>query len=190
VPGGNNVDASNNRSFVWGDGPEITGSFGDNTFTVRCTGGARFYTGAGTNIGVRLTNGATSWASLSDSNAKTKVEAINPRRILDKLASLAVTEWEYKDAPNRRYIGPMAQDFHAAFGLGDDTTISTLDSDGVMYAAIQGLLEELKERDQKIGDLEAWSRERGAQSERKLQQVEAELRALREQVRSALPPAP
>jgi hypothetical protein len=36
-------------------------------------------------------------------------------------------------------MGPTAQDFRAAFGLGpNDTTISVVDADGVALAAIQG----------------------------------------------------
>ena len=66
----------------------------------------------------------------------------------------------------------MAQDFRAAFGLGDDdNSISALNSDGVMYAAIQGLVEELKERDKAIEELKS------------------ELRTIREQL-SNLTPAP
>ncbi len=39
-------------------------------------------------------------------------------------------------------MGPMAQDFRAAFGLGvNDTSIVTVDADGVALAAIQGLNE-------------------------------------------------
>ena len=51
------------------------------------------------------------------------------------------------------HYGPTAQDFHAAFGLGDDddTLIGTQDADGVALAAIQGLNTkfeaELKARD-------------------------------------------
>ncbi len=173
VPGGVRANASHNNSFVWsGDETEETGSFADGTFTVRCEGGARFYTADGTSVGVSLASSGASWESLSDSNAKTKVSAINPREILAKLSRLPVTEWEYKGAPARRYIGPMAQDFHAAFGLGpSDKTISTLDSDGVMYAAIKGLVEELKERDAEIDALKG------------------EVRAIREQL-NKLPPAP
>ena len=56
------------------------------------------------------------------------------------MAGLPLTAWTYKaDPEQRRYIGPMAQDFHAAYGLGNDTTISTLDADGVALAAIQAL---------------------------------------------------
>jgi len=88
------------------------------------------YNTAGLTNGVYLAPNSGAWASLSDSNAKTKVAAIKPREILSKVATLPVTEWEYKVDPNRRYIGPMAQDFHSVFGLGsDDKTISTLDSD-------------------------------------------------------------
>ncbi|MFP5354751.1 MAG: tail fiber domain-containing protein, partial [Gemmatimonadota bacterium] len=40
---------------------------------------------------------------------------------------MPVYEWAYKDAPEARHVGPMAQDFHAAFGLGvSDTTIGSL----------------------------------------------------------------
>ena len=39
-----------------------------------------------------------------------------------------------------RHIGPMAQDFHSAFGLGlDNKHITTIDEGGVALAAIQGL---------------------------------------------------
>jgi hypothetical protein len=132
--------------------------------------------------GVFLAPNSGAWASLSDSNAKTKVTAVDPRRILSKLAAMPVTQWEYKSDPDRRrYIGPMAQDFHAAFGLGyDDKSISTLDSDGVMYAAIQGLVAELKDRDAKIGELEAKSAEIDA--------LKAKMEAMEECLNS-LPPA-
>ncbi|HUU95494.1 MAG TPA: peptidase S74, partial [Phycisphaerae bacterium] len=39
-----------------------------------------------------------------------------------------------------RHMGPMAQDFHAAFGLGEDPLrISTIDADGVALAAVKAL---------------------------------------------------
>jgi hypothetical protein len=95
-----------------------------------------------------------------------------------------VTSWHYKHDLKRRYIGPMAQDFHAAFGLGgdDDKTITTLDTDGVTLAAIKGLVEELKVRDEAIEKLRLKSAE--------VDELRAELRALREQMQSTLPPAP
>jgi len=181
VPGGARGKATNNGSFVWSGEPlENTTSWGDYTFTVRCHGGARFYTATGDATAAYLPPGGTSFAALSDSNSKTDFRQIEPREILSKVAALPVTAWHYKHDPQRLYIGPMAQDFHAAFGLGyDDKSISTLDSDGVMYAAIQGLVEELKERDKEIAELKTKSAE-----------IDDQLRALRDQVQSSLPPAP
>jgi hypothetical protein len=165
--------ATHTSSFVWGGSSQVsTDSFGVGTFTVAAPGGARFYSSDNSFIGPRMAAGGTDWVANSDSNLKTKVTAIDPKIILEKLTRLPVTEWEYKHNPNRRYIGPTAQDFHAVFGLGeDDKGIGTLDSDGVMYAAIQGLVENLKERDKSIEELKA-----------KLEAVEKRL--------NSLPPAP
>ena len=181
VPGGQNCTAVHGGSFVWSASSIVeTRSFGDYTFTVRAEGGVRFYSSFdGTNSGVELPANAYSWASLSDREAKTDFAPVEPREVLHKLASLPVTSWHYKHDLKRRYIGPMAQDFHAAFGLGsDDKTISTLDSDGVMYAAIQGLVEELKVRDKTIEELKA----QNEQLSRKIESIDQRL--------NSLPPAP
>ena len=171
---GSEAKATNSRSFVWGsEGSVPTTSTNANSFTVRASGGVRFITSATNLVGAILASGATSWAVLSDSNAKTDVEPINNREVLHKVAALPVTSWHYKHDLKRRYIGPMAQDFHAAFGLGgdDDKTIATLDTDGVTLAAIKGLVEELN-------DVRAENAE-----------MRAELREMRETL-SKLPPAP
>jgi hypothetical protein len=77
----------------------------------------------------------------SDRNAKDNLSPVDPMKILDKVAGLSVTEWNYKNDPSKRYVGPMAQDFHTAFGLGgsDEKTISVVNAQGVTLAAIQGL---------------------------------------------------
>ncbi len=50
-------------------------------------------------------------------------------------------------------MGPMAQDFHAAFGLGvSDKLIDTIDPDGVALAAIQGLHALVREKDAEIAE--------------------------------------
>lgn len=65
---------------------------------------------------------------------------------LRKVLSIPLTRWNYKAEPGQQHIGPMAQDFHAAFGVGpDDRHISTVDADGVALAAIQGLNQKLEE---------------------------------------------
>jgi hypothetical protein len=78
----------------------------------------------------------------SDRNAKKNFDPINPEEILARISALPITEWQYKvDMDGVRHIGPMAQDFHAAFNLNgpDDRHISTVDEGGVALAAIQGL---------------------------------------------------
>ncbi len=51
-------------------------------------------------------------------------------------------------------MGPMAQDFRAAFGLGvSDELIDTIDPDGVALAAIQGLNALVQEKDAAIDEL-------------------------------------
>ena len=86
----------------------------------------------------------------SDVNSKQDIEPVDGQNILEKLTNLEISEWSYKDAPADRHVGPMAQDFYAAFGLGHtDKGIATLDSSGVALAAIKALIDEnasLKER--------------------------------------------
>jgi hypothetical protein len=75
----------------------------------------------------------------SDRNAKEGFEAVDPQVILAAVATLPIERWSYKGEPVR-HLGPMAQDFAAAFGLGaDDRHIFPLDAAGVALAAIQGL---------------------------------------------------
>ena len=155
---------------------------------MRFEGRGRVCFATGIGVSVQLAAAGSSWSFLSDSNAKTKITTLDPGRILATVVSMPVTEWEYKAVPDRRCIGQMAQDFSAAFGLGsDDKSISTLDSYGVMYVAIQSQVEELKDwnqqmadRDAKIGELEDKSAE--------IDQLKSELCAICEQI-SQLPPS-
>ncbi len=88
----------------------------------------------------------------SDVNVKSNIEALDGNLVLAKLDAMPVTEWSYRwESPSVRHIGPMAQDFHAAFGLGtDETKISPRDMAGVTMAAIKALRAELMERDAEI----------------------------------------
>ena len=80
--------------------------------------------------------------------------AISPKEVLAKVAALPITEWNFKTMPGLRHMGPMAQDFYAAFGLGgSDTTITTVDPDGVALAAIQGLNQKLQQKETEITEL-------------------------------------
>jgi hypothetical protein len=85
----------------------------------------------------------------SDRNAKQNFKPVDEKDVLAKVISLPVTEWNYKDDDaDKKHIGPMAQDFQAAFGLNgaDDTHISVVDEGGVALAAIQGLNQKFEQQ--------------------------------------------
>jgi hypothetical protein len=153
---GRQAIADHRGAFVWADSSAISSfvSEADNQFRVRATGGVDFVTSSDESTGVRLPAGGGSWSSLSDRAAKTSFAPIDSRGILERVAALPLSTWEYKaEAGNVRHLGPMAQDFHAAFGLGDsDTRISTVDADGVSLAAIQGLHSIVEEQQQIIDE--------------------------------------
>jgi len=78
---------------------------------------------------------------------------VDGTQVLDKLASMPISTWSYKSEKDTiRHMGPMAQDMHAAFGLGDSAkSITTIDGDGVALAAIQGLNKKLDDQNRKQG---------------------------------------
>src|SRR5262249_1884929 len=91
----------------------------------------------------------------SDRNIKDNFAQVDPKDVLAKVASMPITSWNYKDDPDKRHLGPMAQDFYGAFGIGqDDKTITFLDEGGVALSAIQGLNQKIEEKDAKIQSLE------------------------------------
>jgi len=95
----------------------------------------------------------------SDRNLKEKFTPINPSEVLERVADLPISSWAFKANANTRHIGPMAQDFYAAFNVGtDDKHIATVDEGGVALAAIQGL-------NQKVTEQAAQMKEKDAQIE-------------------------
>jgi endosialidase-like protein len=103
--------------------------------------------------GAHLTDGGT-WTSASDRDKKENFVAIDAREILARAVALPVMQWSYKAEPGIKRIGPVAQDFYAAFGLGtDDKGISTVDEGGVALAAIQGLNAKVEEQQHEIAEL-------------------------------------
>jgi hypothetical protein len=117
------------------------------------------------------------FVSSSDRNAKENFAAVNAREMLEKVASLPLSSWNYKADPGTRHVGPMAQDFHAAFNVGpDDKRIATVDADGVALAAIQGLNEKVESGKQKTESLE----QRLAQKETEITELKQELSEIKQ----------
>ena len=80
----------------------------------------------------------------SDRSRKENIVSVNSAQILDQVAKLDISKWNFK-GDDYSHLGPMAQDFYAAFGLGGtDKGIATVDSDGVALAAIQALLKRIE----------------------------------------------
>jgi hypothetical protein len=82
-------------------------------------------------------------------------EAVDGFEVLEKLASLPISSWNYKgDDPSVRHLGPMAQDFAKAFGLGaDERLISSIDAQGVVMVAIQALYRRVQQLESEIAEL-------------------------------------
>ncbi len=93
----------------------------------------------------------------SDRYAKVNFAAVDTGDILDRLSNVPITTWTYKDEGSEvRHIGPMAQDFSAAFEVGgSDKFISTVDANGVSMAALQELHRIVQKQDSRIVELEA-----------------------------------
>ncbi len=160
---GYRASSQHKGAFVYSDrsttSPRLT-STADNQFLVRAAGGTWFYSAADLSAGVNLPAGGGAWTSVSDSTKKENFQDVDYAEVLAKLDQLEVTEWNYKTQNDDvRHIGPMAQDFYALFGYGEsDTTITTIDIDGVNMAALKGLIEKaesLEKRNQEFEALQA-----------------------------------
>jgi hypothetical protein len=167
------VAASHEGTFLFADSSQADfPSAAANEFAVRAPGGARVITGAAGprspgGTGVALPAGGGAWSSLSDRNAKTNFATIAGGSILERLANLSIQSWNYRtqDA-SVRHIGPTAQDFYAAFQVGeDDRHISTVDADGVALAAIQELYRLNQKQNQQIEQLTRQLTERAREAE-------------------------
>ena len=107
--------------------------------------------------------------SLSDKNQKRDIEQVDTGSVLERLAEVPISTWRYKHGGEGAalHLGPMAQDFRAAFGLGSDEKILGLgDSAGVALASAQELYKQVQEKEERISDLEKRNDELEARLER------------------------
>lgn len=149
---GVNAQASEAGSFVWCQtNGDACASQGTNSFTVNVAGPIYFFDGPG-GAGCHLSAGSGSWSCSSDRNLKDNIRSIDARSVLQRVAQMPILQWSMKaDAEGHDHIGPMAQDFYAAFGLGDsDKYIAQGDAQGVALASIQGLYQMVQQKDEEI----------------------------------------
>ncbi len=115
----------------------------------------------------------------SDRNVKKNFSPVDPLAMLAKVSALPIQQWTYQaESDGIHHVGPMAQDFHAAFGLGaNDVTIATVDADGVALAAIQGLNEKVEAQQTENAKLKAQN-----------ESLQKRLEALERSVQALVPP--
>ena len=115
----------------------------DNSLTMRFIGGYRLWSSyPDSTAGVYMRHGQSGWSNYSDRNMKENFETVDGEWILGKIKNMPITKWNYKKTdPNEKYIGPISQDFHAAFHLNgtDSLGINSISIDGVNMVAVQAL---------------------------------------------------
>jgi hypothetical protein len=79
----------------------------------------------------------------------------DPKVILDRLAKLPISLWTYGwDDPTVRHLGPMSQDFAAAFGLGwNEHALDMVDTNGVLTVAVQELVKRVERLEAQLAEL-------------------------------------
>ncbi|MFO1311186.1 MAG: hypothetical protein U1F41_03880 [Burkholderiales bacterium] len=157
---GRRAKALADGAFILSDSTDadFTGST-PNVFAAGFTGGIGMWTTKNFTMGCSLAPGGGSWSCISSRDQKQDFVPVDAQAVLQRVALLPISEWRYRtEVSGAWHVGPMAQDFHAAFGLGDsEKTIGLLDASGVALAAIQGLNAKLEatiaEQSREIGIL-------------------------------------
>jgi trimeric autotransporter adhesin len=121
----------------------------DNEFRIRYNGGIRLRVstasngntpGAGGNVGCDLTVAVPSWTCASSRTLKENYLSVDGEDILYRVRNTPVTTWSMIGHTDVRHLGPVAEDFYHAFGLGiGETTIGLGDIDGVNFAGVKAL---------------------------------------------------
>jgi trimeric autotransporter adhesin len=153
-------------------------SSADNQLTMRFIGGYRLWTSyPDSTAGVYMRHGANSWSAYCDRNLKDNFKELDGEEVLAKINSIPVTEWNYKKGdPSLKYIGPMAQDFYAAFHLmgTDSLGINSICMDGVNMAGVKALEKRTRETNAVLLSL--------IEENKKLKEQLADLKDISEQV--------
>jgi hypothetical protein len=112
--------------------------------------------GGGSSSGFGGGGGLGGMSGISDRNLKENFAPVDSQDILARINKLPISTWNYKfDDTAVRHLGPMAQDFAAAFGMGkDDRHINSIDEGGVSLAAIQALYQLVQKQSKEIEALQ------------------------------------
>jgi uncharacterized coiled-coil protein SlyX len=175
--------ASNNGfsgTFIWSDGSaqasaDTFRNTANNEFAARATGGFRFRTNLTGTTGCNLPAGSGVFNCTSSRYTKENFAGVNGEDVLTRLRKVPVTSWNYiSEGQQVRHLGPMAEDFYGAFGLGtSDKAIGVQDLAGINLAAAQAL-------DQRTAELQ----KENAQLRTQLSTLEQRLAALEQKAQA------
>jgi hypothetical protein len=138
--------------------------FDNGRFVIRPNGGGNgFFMDENGNITAEanLTVNGT-FSNPSSRTLKENFQPLDPQQVLARFVEVPITEWSYK-GEQMRHVGPVTEDFQAAFGLGTTGThIIPLDVQGVTMAAVQGLYHVVEAKDAEIDELKTENAELAA----------------------------
>jgi hypothetical protein len=105
--------------------------------------------------GAYLTGGGV-WTNASSIDLKTNFIGLTNEWIFNKIKSINVSKWTYKDT-DEVHIGPTSEEFAKAFntGAGSDKFISTIDVSGVALRGVQGLIDRDESQAEEISELKS-----------------------------------
>jgi len=154
----------------------------DNEFAVRAAGGFRFRTNATLTTGCDLPAGSGAFVCSSSRTLKDRFGGVDGEDLLGRIRGVPVSTWSYiGEQRGVRHLGPFAEDFRAAFGLGvDDRSIGLLDIDGVNFAAVKALEARTAELRAKAAQVDRLNAEVAALRER-MAELEALVRGMSQQ---------
>jgi hypothetical protein len=184
--------ASNNGftgTFVWSDGSaqqsaDTFRNTANNEFALRATGGFRFRTNLGGTTGCNLPAGSGVFNCTSSRSTKANFVPVDGSDVLAKLRTMEISTWNYTSEGEKvRHLGPMAEDFYAAFGLGTgNASIGVQDLASVSLAGVKALEARTAELQSKTAEIEelrnevAQLRAANAALDQRLTAIEASLK--------------
>ena len=176
--------AGHTGAFVRGDASTTDSilAIANNEFAVRAAGGFRFRTSATLSTGCDLPAGSGAFVCSSSRTLKDRFGAVDGEELLGRIRGVPVSTWSYiGEQRGVRHLGPFAEDFRAAFGLGvDDRSIGLLDIDGVNFAAVKALEARTAELRAKAAQVDRLNAEVAALRER-MAELEALVRGMSQQ---------
>ncbi len=180
---GQDATAGHDGAFVWNGSETVGAASGEpGQFIARAPGGFYLYSDT-VGTGVKVPPGSGSWSTMSDRRAKRDIRPVSGRSVLTELRDLPVSTWSYKSQDSSiLHMGPIAQDFRKAFGLGESKRyIDSVDADGVALAAIKGLNEVVTRQREQINSQDeriASQRQRLRSESKRIDRLESVVRRL------------